>query len=145
MATLVGKGQLGTLRLSHSSTVPMSGPLLHGISTWLQRCPGVSMDIVKLSSEAQLEEIADGRLEVGLLRLPVLRQREGVRVVPLYSEQLVLAVPPNHPLAGSDTPVELAQLKDEAFISVPHPQRGGLSYLSAELCMRAGFSPRQRG
>ena len=142
MATQVGKGQLGTLRLSHSSTVPMSGPLLHGISTWVQRCPGVSMDIVKLSSEAQLEEIADGRLEVGLLRLPVLRQREGVRVVPLYSEQLVLAVPPNHPLAGSDTPVELAQLKDEAFISVPHPQRGGLSYLSAELCMRAGFFPK---
>nr|WP_218178149.1 LysR family transcriptional regulator [Pseudomonas salomonii] len=142
MATQVGNGQLGTLRLSHSSTVPMSGPLLHGISTWLQRCPGVSMDIVKLSSEAQLEEIADGRLDVGLLRLPVLRQREGVRVVPLYSEQLVLAVPPNHPLARRDTPVELAQLKDEAFISVPHPQRGGLSYLSAELCMRAGFFPR---
>ncbi len=142
MATQVGNGQLGTLRLSHSSTVPMSGPLLQGISTWLQRCPGVTMDIVKLSSEAQLEEIADGRLEVGLLRLPVLRQREGVRVVPLYSEQLVLAVPPNHPLAGSDTPVELARLKDEAFISIPHPQRGGLSYLSAELCMRAGFFPK---
>ncbi|KTB55222.1 MULTISPECIES: LysR family transcriptional regulator [Pseudomonas] len=142
MATQVGNGQLGTLRLSHSSTVPMSGPLLHGISTWVQRCPGVSMDIVKLSSEAQLEEIADGHLEVGLLRLPVLRQREGVRVVPLYSEQLLLAVPPNHPLAGRDKPVELAQLKDEAFISVPHPQRGGLSYLSAELCMRAGFFPK---
>ena len=142
MATQVGNGQLGTLRLSHSSTVPMSGPLLQGISTWLERCPGVSMDIVKLSSEAQLEEIADGRLEIGLLRLPVLRQREGVRVVPLFSEQLWLAVPPNHPLALSSTPVELAQLKDEAFISIPHPQRGGLSYLSAELCMRAGFFPR---
>ena len=65
-----------------------------------------------------------------------------IRDSPLYSEQLLLAVPPNHPLAGSDTPVELAQLKDEAFISVPHPQRGGLSYLSAELCMRAGFFPK---
>ena len=142
MATQVGKGQLGTLRLSHSSTVPMSGPLLQGISTWLARCPGVSMDIVKLSSEAQLEDIADGRLDVGLLRLPVLRQREGVRVTPLYSEQLLLAVPPDHPLAHRDTPVELVQLRDEAFISVPHPQRGGLSYLSDELCMRAGFFPK---
>jgi DNA-binding transcriptional LysR family regulator len=142
MATQVGHGQLGTLRLSHSSTVPMSGPLLQGISTWLERCPGVSMDIVKLSSEAQLEEIADGRLDVGLLRLPVLRQREGVRVEPLYSEQLLLAVPPIHPLANSNTPIELEQLKDEAFISIPHPQRGGLSYLSAELCMRAGFFPK---
>ena len=142
MTTQVGNGQLGTLRLSHSSTVPMSGPLLHGISTWLDRCPGVSVDIVKLSSEAQLEEIADGRLEVGLLRLPVLRQREGVRVVPLYNEQLLLAVPPNHPLANGSAPIELERLKDEAFISIPHPQRGGLSYLSAELCMRAGFFPK---
>jgi DNA-binding transcriptional LysR family regulator len=142
VAALVGNGQLGTLRLSHSSTVPMSGALLHGISTWLERCPGVSVDIAKLSSEAQLEDIAEGRLDVGLLRLPVLRQRDGVRVLPLYTEPLVLAVPPNHPLARSDAPVELAQLKDQAFISVPHPQRGGLSYLSAELCMRAGFFPR---
>lgn len=142
LATQVGNGELGTLRLSHSSTVPMSGPLLQGISAWLERCPGVSMDIVKLSSEAQLEEIADGRLEVGVLRLPVLRQHEGVRVIPLYSEQLLLAVPPNHALARSQAPIELGQLKDEAFISIPHPQRGGLSYLSAELCMRAGFFPK---
>ena len=142
LATQVGQGQLGTLRLSHSSTVPMSGALLQGISTWLERCPGVSMDIVKLSSEAQLEEIAEGRLDVGLLRLPVLRQREGVRVVPLYTEPLMLAVPKGHPLARGNAAVELMQLKDEAFISIPHPQRGGLSYLSAELCMRAGFFPK---
>ena len=142
VATLVGNGQLGTLRLSHSSTVPMSGALLLGISNWLEGCPGVSVDIAKLSSEAQLEDIAEGRLDVGLLRLPVLRQRDGVRVLPLYTEPLVLAVPPNHPLARSDAPVELAQLKDQAFISIPHPQRGGLSYLSAELCMRAGFFPK---
>ncbi|EZP63085.1 LysR family transcriptional regulator [Pseudomonas sp. RIT357] len=141
-ATQVGNGQLGTLRLSHSSTVPMSGVLLQCINTWLERCPGVSMDIVKLSSEAQLEEIADGRLDIGLLRLPVLRQREGVRVEPLYKEQLLLAVPPNHRLARSNEPVDLEQLKDEAFISIPHPQRGGLSYLAAELCMRAGFFPK---
>ncbi|MDN5486561.1 LysR family transcriptional regulator [Pseudomonas fluorescens] len=142
LATQVGQGQLGTLRLSHSSTVPMSGALLQGISTWLERCPGVSMDIVKLSSEAQLEEIVEGRLDVGLLRLPMLRQREGVRVVPWYTEPLALAVPAGHPLARGNAAVELMQLKDEAFISIPHPQRGGLSYLSAELCMRAGFFPK---
>ncbi len=142
LAKQVGHGQLGTLRLSHSSTVPMSGALLQGISTWLERCAGVSVDIVKLSSETQLEEIAEGRLDVGLLRLPVLRQREGVRVVPLYTEPLVLAVPADHPLARSSAAIEWGQLKDEAFISIPHPQRGGLSYMSAELCMRAGFFPK---
>jgi hypothetical protein len=38
----------------------------------------VSLDIGKQSSEAQLEELAEGRLDIGLLRLPVLRQREGI-------------------------------------------------------------------
>ncbi|POA19300.1 LysR family transcriptional regulator [Pseudomonas sp. FW300-N1A1] len=144
MATQVGTGQLGTLRLSHSSTVPLSGRLLNAISGYLDHCPGVSMEIVKLSSEAQLEALAEGRLDVGLLRLPVLRQREGVSIVPLFSERLLLAVPPTHPLAihHPEQAIDLAQLKDEAFISIPHPQRGGLSYLSAELCMRQGFFPR---
>ncbi|AKV06859.1 LysR family transcriptional regulator [Pseudomonas fluorescens NCIMB 11764] len=144
MATQVGNGELGTLRLSHSSTVPMSGRLLRGISDYLSQHVGVSMDIAKLSSEAQLEALADNRLDVGLLRLPVLRQREGVQIVPLYNERLLLAVPPNHRLAvdKSAQGIDLAQLKDEAFISIPHPQRGGLSYLSAELCMRQGFFPK---
>lgn len=144
LATQVGNGQRGTLRLSHSSTVPMCGRLLQGISAYLAQYPGVSMDIVKLSSEAQLQELAEGRLDIGLLRLPVLRQREGVRVLPLYSERLLLAVPPGHALARQVPAqgVDLTQLKDQPFISLPHPQRGGLSYLSAELCMRAGFFPK---
>nr|WP_276614321.1 LysR family transcriptional regulator [Pseudomonas sp. TMW22090] len=144
MATQVGNGHLGTLRLSHSSTVPMSGRLLRGVGDYLDSHAGVSMDIVKLSSEEQLEALAEGQLDVGLLRLPVLRQRDGVQVIPLYSERLLLAVPPNHPLAVDNFArgVDLARLKDEAFISIPHPQRGGLSYLSAELCMRQGFFPK---
>ena len=144
MATQVGNGHLGTLRLSHSSTVPMSGRLLRGLCDYLDSHAGVSMDIVKLSSEEQLEALAEGQLDVGLLRLPVLRQRDGVQVIPLYSERLLLAVPPNHPLAVDNFArgVDLARLKDEAFISIPHPQRGGLSYLSAELCMRQGFFPK---
>ena len=144
MATQVGNGQLGTLRLSHSSTVPMSGRVLGGISAYLQQQVDVSMDIVKLSSEAQLQELAEGRLDVGLLRLPVLRQREGVQIIELYRERLLLAVPPGHALARN-TPeqgIELRQLKELPFISIPHPQRGGLSYLSAELCMRQGFFPK---
>jgi DNA-binding transcriptional LysR family regulator len=144
MATQVGNGELGTLRLSHSSTVPVSGRLLRRISDYLSQHVGVSMEIAKLSSEAQLEALADNRLDVGLLRLPVLRQCEGVQIVPLYCERLLLAVPPHHRLAVDNCArgIDLAQLKDEAFISIPHPQRGGLSYLSAELCMRQGFFPR---
>ena len=51
--------------------------------------------------EAALAEVAparrvqalerEARGDVGLLRLPVLRQREGIQIVPLFSERLLLA------------------------------------------------------
>lgn len=141
LATEIGQGLRGSLRLSHSSTVPLTGALLDRLTGYLQHNPGVSMDIAQLSSEAQLEELAEGRLEFGLLRLPVLRQHEELCVQPLFDEPLLLAVAADHPLADEPS-VYLAQLRDEAFISIPHRQRGGLSYLSAELCMREGFFPR---
>lgn len=140
LAREVGQGVRGSLRLSHSSTVPLTGQLLTRLSGYLHEHPGVAMEIAQQSSEAQLAELADDRLEIGLLRLPVLRQHEGLCVQPLFEEPLLLAVAEDHPLAR-ETSVSLAQLRDEAFISIPHHQRGGLSYLSAELCMGAGFFP----
>ncbi|MNZ94130.1 HTH-type transcriptional regulator CatM [compost metagenome] len=141
LAREVGQGVRGNLRLNHSSTVPLTGQLLMRLSGYLHEHPGVSMEIAQQSSEAQLEALAHGRLEVGLLRLPVLRQHEGLCVLPLFEEPLLLAVAEDHPLARESS-VCLAQLRDEPFISIPHRQRGGLSYLSAELCMRAGFFPK---
>ncbi|MEG1039112.1 MAG: LysR substrate-binding domain-containing protein [Pseudomonas sp.] len=140
LARDVGQGVSGNVRLNHSSTVPLTGQLLSRLSSYLHEHPGVAMDIAQQSSEMQLQELAQGRLEIGLLRLPVLRQHEGLCVQPLFEEPLLLAVAENHPLAG-ETRVCLAQLRDLPFISIPHHQRGGLSYLSAELCMRAGFFP----
>lgn len=141
LAREVGQGLRGSLRLNHSSTVPLTGSLLTRLSGYLQDNGGVSMEIAQQSSEAQLEALADGHLEVGVLRLPVLRQHEGLCVQPLFEEPLLLAVCADHPLAGA-TSVHLSQLRDEPFISIPHRQRGGLSYLSAELCMREGFFPK---
>lgn len=141
LAREVGQGLRGSLRLNHSSTVPLTGVLLRRLRTYLASNPAVSMEIAQQSSEAQLEDIAEGRLDAGLLRLPVLRQRPAVVLQPLFSEPLLLAVAENHPLANQAS-VRLEQLRDEAFVSIPHHQRGGLSYLAASLCMNAGFFPR---
>ncbi|PWB30255.1 LysR family transcriptional regulator [Pseudomonas sp. SDI] len=141
LAREIGQGLRGSLRISHSSTVPLTGALLAKLSDFLRAHDGVEMEIAQQSSEAQLLELAEGRLDLGLLRLPVLRQHEGVEVQPLFAEPLLLAVATGHRLAA-ETTVALEQLRDEPFISIPHRQRGGLSYLSAQLCMQAGFFPR---
>ncbi|MBI6897650.1 LysR family transcriptional regulator [Pseudomonas putida] len=140
LAREVGQGLRGSLRLNHSSTVPLTGQLLQRLGGYLEDNPGVSLEIAQQSSEAQLEDIAEGRLEIGLLRLPVLRQHEGVELHALFDEPLLLAVAASHPLATAGS-VRLGQLREERFISIPHRQRGGLSYLSASLCMNEGFFP----
>ncbi|MBF8721615.1 MULTISPECIES: LysR family transcriptional regulator [Pseudomonas] len=141
LAREIGQGLRGSLRLNHSSTVPLTGRLLERLGGYLEANPGVSLEIAQQSSEAQLEDIAEGRLEIGLLRLPVLRQHQDVETHILFSEPLLLAVAASHPLANA-TQVDLERLHEERFISIPHRQRGGLSYLSASLCMKAGFFPR---
>ena len=141
MVREIGQGRRGTLRLGHSSTVPLSGGLLATLSDYLARFAGVNMEIAQQSSGVQVQELMEGRLDLGLLRLPLLHRRPGVQLLPLFSEPLLLAVAAGHPLAEQAS-VSLAELADEAFISIPHPQRGGLSHLTAELCTRAGFFPR---
>jgi DNA-binding transcriptional LysR family regulator len=136
----VGQGLRGSLRLNHSSTVPLTGRLLERLGGYLDANPGVALEIAQQSSEAQLQDIAEGRLEIGLLRLPVLRQHEGVSLHELFTEPLLLAVAADHRLSSARS-VRLEQLREERFISIPHRQRGGLSYLSASLCMNAGFFP----
>ncbi|WP_437883586.1 LysR family transcriptional regulator [Pseudomonas sp. LRF_L74] len=137
----IGQGQRGSLRLNHSSTVPLSGVLMDGLTRYLAAHPGVRMEIAQQSSEIQLQELSERRLDVGLLRLPVLRQHDGVTLYPLFDEPMLLAVGSRHALANVGS-VSLADLKDEPFVSIPHPQRGGLSYRAAEICTRAGFYPK---
>ena len=37
----------------------------------------------------------------------------------------------------------IQQLRHESFVSTPHAERGGLSYLVSNLCLNAGFTPKQ--
>ncbi|MGC8117685.1 LysR family transcriptional regulator [Metapseudomonas otitidis] len=142
LARQVGQGQHGSLRLGHSSSVPLIVPMQAALCSYLEAHPGVSLDLIQQSSEQQLADLREGRLDACLLRLPVLRQHPGLSLRPLYREPLLLAVAVDHPLARRDGPVPLADLREEAFVSIPHLQRGGLSYRAAELCLREGFFPR---
>ncbi|MCY1391479.1 HTH-type transcriptional regulator GltC [compost metagenome] len=141
LATSVGHGQSGTIRLGHASTVPLIGKLKEVLSLYLDRAAEVCIEVSKESSETQLMNVVNNRTDVGLLRLPVLHQPNDITLVPLFTEQVVVAVGATHPLS-SRTRITLAELRDELFVSIAHPKRGGLSYLSFELCAQAGFSPK---
>jgi DNA-binding transcriptional LysR family regulator len=137
----VGKGEQGRIRVLHSSSVTLSSAIGAVFNTLLIQFPGVSLDFSKAPSEHQALDIDEGRADFGLVRLPILRKFPNIQVKKVFDEKLMLAVSGGHRLAQKKE-VEIAELRDEHFVSFPHKDRGGLSYLVAELCMRHGFFPK---
>ncbi|MCI3204490.1 MULTISPECIES: LysR substrate-binding domain-containing protein [Pandoraea] len=136
----VARGEQGTVRLAHSSSVPFAGALPSALYAHLRAHPGVNVDISTLSSEQQQDEIEAGRIDVGLVRLPVLRPAPTLVCETMARERLLLLVPKGHALA-SKASVSVAALASAPFVSLPHRERGGLSYRVAQLCQQHGFFP----
>lgn len=134
-------GTAGTLQLLHSSSVPLTPPLLALLREHSARYPGLTVEISQASSEQQAMDIQAGRAELGLARAPILRRHGGVQQQALYHEALCVALPAEHPLAGRTT-VSVSELRHDAFVATPHLERGGLSQCVAELCRAQGFQPR---
>ncbi|MDR3397239.1 MAG: LysR substrate-binding domain-containing protein [Pandoraea sp.] len=137
----VARGEQGTVRLAHSSSVPFAGALPAALYAHLQAHPGVSVDVSTLSSEQQQDEIEAGRIDLGLVRLPVLRPAPSLVCETIALERLLLLVPQGHALAGKAS-MSVAALAAEPFVSLPHRERGGLSYRVAQLCQQHGFFPK---
>lgn len=134
------RGTEGTLKLLHSSSVPLETTLLAALRSHAHDNPGVIVEVAQASSEQQALEIHEGRADIGLARGPILRRYDGVCYTPLYEERLIVIVPAEHRLSGR-ADVALAELKHERFVATPHIERGGLSRRVAELCHEHGFQP----
>ncbi|WP_408602169.1 LysR family transcriptional regulator [Pseudomonas sp. PLMAX] len=141
LATSVGNGLSGTIRLGHASTVPLIGRLKEALGGYLEDMTDVNIEVSQESSETQLMNLVNNRIDVGLFRLPVLHHLDDIKLITLFSEKVVVAVGQDHPLSSRQS-ISLAELRDEPFVSIAHPKRGGLSYMSFELCARAGFTPK---
>ena len=139
-ARSVDRGQSGVLRLLHSSSVPLAGPLLSALQEFSRAAPAARVDLDRLSSEAQVAEIAAGRADVGLARMPILHRHPAVQILPLAEERLSVALPHTHRLARRKQ-LTLAELAGEAFVSAVHRERGGLARRVTDLCLERGFVP----
>lgn len=137
----VSKGEQGILRLLHSSSVSLTPQFGVVLNSLLEAFPGVSLGISNASSEQQARDIDEGRADLGLIRLPTLRKYPNIVQRELLTEKLVVAVSRHSPLAQQGS-TDIASLRDAFFVSIPHKERGGLSYLVAGLCQAHGFFPK---
>jgi len=115
--------------------------LLPVMQAFLAESPRARIDLDRIASETQVGEVAAGRADLGLIRLPVLRRDPAVQLIDLPGERLWVALPPVHRLVER-AQLRLAELADEAFVSAVHRERGGLARRVTDLCLSRGFVPR---
>jgi DNA-binding transcriptional LysR family regulator len=101
--------------------------------------PDLQLDVVQMSTTAQLQALVERRLDIGVVRAaaPV----EPLVIEQLLAEPLVVALPAGHRLAVAER-VDLAELADEAFVSWPRRLGADFFDIVIAFCRAHGFSPR---
>ncbi|MCY7367116.1 MAG: LysR family transcriptional regulator [Chamaesiphon sp.] len=102
------------------------------------RYPHVRIELHELTTDRQLIWLREGRIDIGLIRPPVIDTDLGSQVI--FQESLVVALPTNHHLAVLNK-IELSSLAAERFILFPRQLAPGLYDPIIAICQAAGFSP----
>lgn len=134
----LGAGLQGTIKIGFggSAVYALMPEMIRRVRVAI---PDVSIEFVSLAVLDQIEALRTGAIDLGVLRLPVHDELIETRFV--YEEPLIVALPDNHPLAGSGSTVRLSQLAGNAFVTY-QPRRGFNYHLDLlALCRLAGFSP----
>ena len=108
-------GEIGRLRLGFvSSAAILTVPQL--VRQLRSQWPGFELELREETTDAQVELISSGALDVGIAR--EVRAVPGIGATVLQNERLVVAVATDHPLAIRRS-VSLRELKGESFIAFP--------------------------
>ncbi|WP_310481507.1 LysR family transcriptional regulator [Chamaesiphon sp. VAR_48_metabat_403] len=102
------------------------------------RYPNVRIELHELTTDRQLVWLREGRIDLGLIRPPIV-ERDLVSQV-IFQESLVVVLPINHPSAMLDA-IEVSSLAAEPFILFPRQLAPGLYDPIIAICQAVGFSP----
>jgi DNA-binding transcriptional LysR family regulator len=130
------EGRAGTLRIGFG-IASVSDILPRTILRFRKLHPNVELQMREMPSLSQVSSLIEGRLDAGILRLPVSNPK--LISVSLFSEHLVLATP-------ADAPYRLKKgiggFRNSGFIFVSRSVSETFHDRVLSLCLRAGFTPR---
>ncbi|WP_066779474.1 LysR family transcriptional regulator [Sphingomonas sp. CCH5-D11] len=139
-AKRAARGEIGALTIGFTSSASFNPLVPRIIGRFRERHPDLTIRLVEQTTVRLLEAMADGGLDVAFLR-PALGETDGLVTRRLPDEDLWVALPARHRLAGSAS-IELVDLAGDPFILYPR-SNGRLLYDSIiAACRNAGFSPR---
>jgi DNA-binding transcriptional LysR family regulator len=136
-AQRVGRGEMGELALGFVGSAAYE-VLPRLLRAFRRAFPDVVLRLTSMTTQEQLAALAERRIDLGLLRLPV--QESNLSWRQITSEPLVVVLPSTHPLAAV-AKVPLRALADERFILYPRDDSPAIREAIVHLCHQAGFQP----
>jgi DNA-binding transcriptional LysR family regulator len=138
-ARLAVVGEWGTVRLGFvgSAVYQLLPRTLPG---FIARHPGVTLDLHEGATVYLTDMVRDGRLDAGIIRTPVEDTAE-LDLFAVETDDLIAVLPAGHPLAKRKR-IDLASLRDDAFVMFSKTLVPGLRAIIVEACRDAGFIPR---
>ncbi|MFE9452365.1 LysR family transcriptional regulator [Streptomyces sp. NPDC006739] len=108
------------------------------LAAFAERAPDVPVELVSLPVAERLGSVAGGRLDAAFVRSA--DAPPGVRILPLWPDPLVAALPAAHPLAARPE-IDLADLAALPLALTPRRTNPALVDLVVGACHQAGFEP----
>jgi LysR family transcriptional regulator, transcription activator of glutamate synthase operon len=135
-----GRQELADLTGLERGTVTVAATTLRLLpdllGAFLDRHPGINFRLSQASTAEMQAWLVSGEIDLCLASVPV--TGSAIRSVALFTEEILLAVPPRHRLAGRGR-IALGEVAAEPFISA---KRGYWSRdLTDDACRQAGFIP----
>jgi DNA-binding transcriptional LysR family regulator len=130
------EGRAGTLRIGFG-IASISEILPRTILRFRRAHPKIELQMQDMSTPAQLAALIDGKIDIGILRMPISDSR--LEHFPLFRERLVAVTPrgvPFHYRKG------LSSLRDRPFIMIRRITSETFYVHALAVCRRAGFTPR---
>lgn len=85
------------------------------LKRFIRRHPKAHIHIEYNRTNRVYEAVRQGGVDIGIVAYP--RETKQIEVIPLPSDDLVVIMPPNHPLARRPEPLHLADLSGHSFIA----------------------------
>ena len=141
-AKRAARGEVGTLRLSFTTSAPLISVFTRAVRSFREALPEVHIELRIRTSQQILDGLRLSHLDVGMIR-PAAHSPipAGIAAVRIHSDRLMLVLPAGHPLTGHRGPIPMNAIAAEKFVLRPQGSGAGFYEQVFHLCARAGFTP----
>jgi len=141
-AKRAARGEMGTLRLSFITSVPLIDVFTRAVRSFRTALPDVHLELKINSSPQIIDDVLLNTIDLGFTR-PALHTAmpANVKAIEVHHDKLMLVMPVDHPLNRIEGPIPISALQSEGFVLRPRGTGAGFYEQVFAICAEAGFAP----